>query len=143
MVDFRDKVCLVAGGAGFIGSHIVDRLMNEGAIVRILDDMSNGSEDNFRQWANHERFEFIKGDLRNRDAVRNAVNGVSVVFQQAAKVSVPASIETPYLTMDVNIMGTTTLLDECRLQDVEKVTEFVPIVVAELALAHQQQGSRG
>ncbi|MHA1637009.1 MAG: SDR family NAD(P)-dependent oxidoreductase [Candidatus Thorarchaeota archaeon] len=120
MVDFKDRVCLVTGGAGFIGSHIVDRLMNEGAIVRVIDDLSNGSEDNFRQWNNHERFEFIKGDLRNRDAVKPAVNGVSVVFHQAAKVSVPASVKDPYLSMDVNVMGTTTLLDECRLQDVEK-----------------------
>lgn len=121
MVDFRDKVCLVSGGAGFIGSHIVDRLMNDGAIVRVIDDMSNGSEGNFHQWNSHERFLFIRGDLRNRDVVRKAVNGVSVVFHQAAKVSVPASIENPYLTMDVNIMGTTTLLDECRMQDVEKI----------------------
>ena len=119
--DFKDQQALVTGGAGFIGSHIVDRLMRDGARVRVLDDMSNGDENNFSHWKDNERFEILIGDLRNRDVVQEAVKDVSVVFHQAAKVSVPVSVKNPHLVLEVNVMGTTTLLDECRIQDVQKV----------------------
>ena len=115
------KRVLVIGGSGFIGSHIVDRLMNDGEFVRVLDDMSNGSESNISTWFKNERFEFMLGDMRKEDVVKKAVDDIDVVYLEAAKVSVPLSVREPHLVMDVNVMGTTVVLDECRKQDVEKV----------------------
>jgi len=118
---FENSEVLVTGGAGFIGSHIVDRLMELGAWVKVLDDMSSGSLMNVNRWGENQNFELIKGDIRNPEIVRNAVKGTSIVFHQAAKVSVPFSIENPILVADVNAMGTVILLDECRRADVEKI----------------------
>jgi len=115
------SIALVTGGAGFIGSHIVDRLMNEGAHVRVLDDLSNGNMSNLSQWKDNKNFEFIQGDVRDETIVKSAVRDVEVVFHEAAKVSVPMSVKAPILTMDVNAMGTVTLLDGCRKADVKKV----------------------
>lgn len=109
------------GGSGFIGSHIVDRLMNDGEFVRVLDDMSNGSESNISAWLKNERFEFLLGDMRKEDVVNKAMADIDVVYLEAAKVSVPLSVREPHLVMDVNVMGTTVVLDVCRKQDVEKV----------------------
>jgi len=111
----------VIGGSGFIGSHIVDRLMNDGEFVRVLDDMSNGSESNISAWLKNERFEFLLGDMRKEDVVNKAMADIDVVYLEAAKVSVPLSVREPHLVMDVNVMGTTVVLDVCRKQDVEKV----------------------
>lgn len=115
------KRVLVTGGAGFIGSHLVDKLMSDGAFVRVLDDMSNGSESNISSWLKNKHFELIHGDIRNADDVKKAVKDVEIVFHEAAKVSVPFSIREPHLVLDVNVLGTTTILDACRKQDVEKV----------------------
>ena len=111
----------MTGGSGFIGSHIVDRLMNDGAFVRVLDDMSNGSESNIAAWKNNERFEFLRGDIRKEDDVKKAMKDIDVVFHEAAKVSVPVSVREPLLVLDVNVMGTAVVLDACRKQEVEKV----------------------
>jgi UDP-glucose 4-epimerase len=122
MVEFFDNShVLVTGGAGFIGSHIVDRMIELGAKVKVLDDMSSGSIGNVSRWKDNPSFELINGDIRNPDIVKEAVRGISIVFHQAAKVSVPFSIENPTLVADVNAMGTVVLLDECRKADVEKV----------------------
>ncbi|MFX1579450.1 MAG: SDR family NAD(P)-dependent oxidoreductase [Promethearchaeota archaeon] len=118
---FDNSYVLVTGGAGFIGSHIVDRLMELGAKVKVLDDLSSGSLENLSRWRNNPNFELINGDIRNPEIVKEAVRGISVVFHQAAKVSVPFSIENPTLVADVNGMGTVILLDECRKADMEKV----------------------
>jgi UDP-glucose 4-epimerase len=112
---------LVTGGAGFIGSHVVDRLMRDGADVHVLDDMSNGSLNNLSEWADNTRLKLIKGDIRNRDSVQEALENVEVVFHQAAKVSVPLSVQNPLLVMDINVLGSTVLLNECRKADVKKV----------------------
>jgi UDP-glucose 4-epimerase len=115
------KHVLVTGGAGFIGSHLVDRLMNQGAFVRVLDDMSNGLESNISAWLTSDHFELLRGDIRNISDVKRAMNGIELVFHEAAKVSIPLSVKEPHLVFDVNVMGTATLLDECRKQDVEKI----------------------
>ena len=121
MGNFDGVKVVVTGGAGFIGSHIVDRLMSDGASVRVLDDLSNGDMSNIAQWADRREFELIVGDIRNRNDVAKSLRDVSLVFHQAAKVSVPFSIDNPHLVTDVNVMGTTVLLDECRKADVDRV----------------------
>lgn len=120
MGKFDSEYILVIGGAGFIGSNIVDRLMIEGAYVKVLDDLSNGTYSNIKRWEGDSRFNFIQGDMRNRDIVRKSLENVKIIFLEAAKVSVPFSVENPHLVLDVNILGTTTVLDEARKADIEK-----------------------
>src|SRR5438270_4811750 len=95
---------LVTGGAGFIGSHIAEALLDSGQSVRILDNLATGREGNLV--ALKGRAEFIQGDLRNFDTVKAATQGVEVVFHQAALASVPRSILDPITTLETNINGT-------------------------------------
>ena len=81
---------LVTGGAGFIGSHIATRLVEEGNEVRIFDNLSTGSVKNFEHISSS--VDFIEGDLVNANEVREAVDGVDIVFHQAALASVPRSV---------------------------------------------------
>jgi UDP-glucose 4-epimerase len=99
---------LVTGGAGFIGSSIVDTLVRSGERVRILDDFSTGSLDNLAEVK--DRVEIIEGDLRDMAAVRGAVSGVTYVLHQAALRSVPRSVDDPLSTDEVNTHGTLQLL---------------------------------
>jgi UDP-glucose 4-epimerase len=99
---------LVTGGAGFIGSSIVDTLVRNGERVRILDDFSTGSLDNLAEVK--DRVEIIEGDLRDMAAVRRAVAGVTYILHQAALRSVPRSIDDPLSTDEVNTHGTLQLL---------------------------------
>jgi len=106
---------LVTGGAGFIGSHIVETLLHNGTDVRVLDNLSAGSLDNLAGFGDLPgRLEFLKGDLRNADDVRRAVEGVEGVFHQAALRSVPRSVDDPLSSNDVNVTGTLQLLVACR-----------------------------
>lgn len=110
---------LVTGGAGFIGSHIVDRLVAEKHQVRILDDLSSGKLENLK--AVKDRVEFVKGDIRDRKIVKQAVKDVERILSVAAWRSVPKSMEDAYGYMDVNVMGTTNLLDEAVKAKVQRV----------------------
>jgi CDP-paratose 2-epimerase len=108
---------LVTGGAGFIGSNLVHRLLSAGEKVRILDNLSRpGVERNVR-WLeeNHGRkFELIVADVRQREVVRGALEGVEHVFHLAAQVAVTTSIADPTLDFDVNAAGTLVLLEAMR-----------------------------
>jgi len=103
---------LVTGGAGFIGSHLVDGLLARGQRVRVLDDFSTG------KWENLERHRaaitVLEGDVRDRETVRRAVQGCEVVFHEAAIASVPLSFEQPELVLDVNVAGTGNVLEAAR-----------------------------
>ncbi len=110
---------LVTGGAGFIGSHIVARLVSEGHRVRVLDNLCAGSLANLADFGNS--VEFQEGDLRDPLAVAKAVEGVEVVFHQAALASVPLSIERPLDTHHVCVTGTVNLLDASRKAGVRRI----------------------
>jgi nucleoside-diphosphate-sugar epimerase len=110
-LDFSE--ILVTGGAGFIGSHLVDRLLDEGSNVRVIDNLSTGEKKNLVQHQNKQSFQFIEGDIRNFNHVKKAVKGVDAVFHEAALVSVTNSVENPLLTNEVNITGTVNLLKAC------------------------------
>jgi nucleoside-diphosphate-sugar epimerase len=100
------SLVLVTGGAGFIGSHLVERLLAEGHRVRVLDNFSTGSRANLEFARGHRRLEVIRGDLRNLVAVERAVRGVSMVFHQAAMRSVPRSVADPLGCNACNVTGT-------------------------------------
>ena len=101
---------LVTGGAGFIGSHLVNALLARGDAVTVLDNLSNGSMDNLKNHTNNPAFRFIQGDIRDAKSFENAVVGVDAVIHEAAMISVPLSIEDPELAHSVNVEGTLALL---------------------------------
>lgn len=97
---------LVTGGAGFIGSNLVEYLLKYGAKkVRVLDDLSNGYIENIQEFMNHPSFEFIEGDIRNLDTCKQALIDIDYVSHQAALGSVPRSIDNPILSNAVNVSG--------------------------------------
>jgi len=110
---------LVTGGAGFIGSHLVDRLMESGNEVRVLDDLSAGSMENVEHWLDHERFEFMRGDMRDPDVSEEAVEGVDVVFHLAANPEVRIGSQSPELLYETNVSITHNLLEAVRVSDVK------------------------
>ncbi|MDW8067541.1 MAG: SDR family oxidoreductase [Anaerolineae bacterium] len=103
---------LVTGGAGFIGSHLVEALVARGERVRVLDDFSTGRWENLA--AVRDRIEVIRGDIRDPLTVGQAVDGVRVVVHLAARVSVEQSLQNPRETMEVNSGGTLNLLEAAR-----------------------------
>lgn len=111
--------CLITGGAGFIGSHLACRLVESGAQVRILDNLSTGSLRNLA--GVEDRIEFIEGDVRDPGTVATAMDDVEVVFHQAALASVPMSIENPVATHEVCVSGTVNVLNAARLSGVRRV----------------------
>jgi len=100
--------CLVTGGAGFIGSHLAEELVRRDLAVRVLDNFSTGRRENLASF--RDRIELVTGDIRDLTTCRKAAAGTEFVFHQAALVSVPLSIEDPFLTEDVNVRGTLNVL---------------------------------
>lgn len=108
---------LVTGGAGFIGSHIVGALLEQGASVRVLDNLSTGKRENLEELQRQftgDHFEVLEGDLRDASRVEEAVRAVDIIFHEAAFVSAPQSMEEPQLCFDVNIAGTSLLFEAAR-----------------------------
>jgi UDP-glucose 4-epimerase len=107
---------LVTGGAGFIGSHVVHRLVRDGQAVRVLDNLTTGHLESLAdvRW----QIEFINGDIRDEATVGDAMRGVQVVLHHAAQPSVPLSVKDPAGTYDVNLGGTLNLLEAARVSGV-------------------------
>jgi UDP-glucose 4-epimerase len=112
------KKILVTGGAGFIGSHLVERLLAHGFLVRILDDFSTGKSANLPQ--NQAGLEIVEGDVADSQVVHQAVQGVTAIVHLAAVASVQASVEDPAGTHASNFMGTLNLLEACRRHKVRR-----------------------
>lgn len=125
MVDYRfsNKECmqerkvLITGGAGFIGSNLVEYFLRKGYLVRVLDNFSTGHRQNIAQHLHLPAFELIEGDIRDLETCQKAVKGVHYVLHQAALGSVPRSIADPITSNDVNVSGFLNMLsaakDEC------------------------------
>jgi UDP-glucose 4-epimerase len=104
--------CLVTGGAGFIGSHLVEALVAEGHTVTVLDNLSTGSLENLA--AVSDRVKFVQGDVRDETAVQQAAAGVELIFHLAAMVSVPQSMADPVEAEVINTVGTLNVLQAAR-----------------------------
>ncbi|NIQ06061.1 MAG: NAD-dependent epimerase/dehydratase family protein, partial [Candidatus Korarchaeota archaeon] len=122
MKDFS-KV-LVTGGAGFIGSHVVDRLMGMGFFVRVVDNLSSGSLENVESWLGNSRFEFVRGDLKELAVAQKSVHGVDAVFHLAANPEVRVGKVDPSVHFGENLLVTFNVLEAMRKSDNAKVVVF-------------------
>src|SRR5262245_13718638 len=112
-------VCLVTGGAGFVGSHLVEALVARGDTVRVLDNFSTGDPANLDKV--RQEVEVIEGDLTDLETVRRAVRGVEVIFHQGALASVPRSVADPQATHAACVNGTLHVLQAAREAGVRRV----------------------
>jgi UDP-glucose 4-epimerase len=113
------NTCLVTGGSGFIGSHLVERLVASGAGVRVLDDFSTGKPDNLTNV--HAKIELVAGSVADGAKVRTAVAGCDTIYHLAALASVAKSVEDPLASHEVCATGTLTVLDAARKAGVRRV----------------------
>lgn len=120
-VDMQ-KVILITGGAGFIGSNLCDYFLSKGDKVVCLDNFATGHRHNLKDFINHPNFSLIEGDIRNATDCATAVKGVDYVLHQAALGSVPRSLKDPVTTNDVNVTGFLNMLVAARD---EKVKRFI------------------
>jgi len=123
-IDFGGRCVLVTGGAGFLGSHLVDRLMNRGYFVRVVDNLSTGSSENIKLWFGNPRFEFIRGDLKNLALAKQSVKEAEVVFHFAANPEVRISEVAPYVHFRDNLLATFNVLEAMRESEDAKVIVF-------------------
>jgi UDP-glucose 4-epimerase len=109
---YRGMPVCVTGGAGFIGSHLVDALLAVGAVVSVIDDFSNGSRENLAHVI--DRIQLVRGSILDDSALRTVMQGRQMVFHQAAIASVPRSVTEPRLYFEVNATGTLRVLEAAR-----------------------------
>ena len=117
----KNKKVVVTGGAGFIGSHIVDALVEEGNHVIVIDNLSTGNIKNIEHHINTQRFEFINGSITNLTLLKEMFKGADYVFHEAAIASVPGSIADPLSNHETNVIGTLNVLLAARDTAVKKV----------------------
>jgi nucleoside-diphosphate-sugar epimerase len=116
---YESKAVLVTGGAGFIGSHLVDALVGAGARVRVLDDLSTGSRQNLAGCL--DRIELVIGDVRDAELCAHAASSMNLVFHQAAFVAVPDSLRKPDRTFAINLFGTSHVFDAASKASISRV----------------------
>jgi len=114
------KIC-VTGGAGFIGSNIVKRLLNDGHTVIVVDNLETGKMENINEFSANPNFKFIHASIVDAEQMKNALNGVDFVFHHAALVDVVESIKDPTKTYETNVVGTLNVLNESADAGVKKV----------------------
>jgi UDP-glucose 4-epimerase len=115
------RLALVTGGAGFIGSHLVDRLVSDGWKVRVMDNFSSGRIENIEHHKDNRDVEILKVDLKDFEKVERAVRGVDVVFHYAANPEVRVSTTNPEIHFNENVVTTFNLLEAMRRNDVEEL----------------------
>jgi UDP-N-acetylglucosamine 4-epimerase len=116
----KDSSFLVTGGAGFIGSNLVERILDLGYKVRVLDNFSTGKKRNIEEFLDNSNSELIEGDIRELVTCQQACNSIDYVLHQAALGSVPRSINDPRTTNDVNITGTLNMMIAARDNKVKR-----------------------
>ena len=116
----KDSSFLVTGGAGFIGSNLVEEILDLGYKVRVLDNFSTGKKRNIEEFLDNSNFELMEGDIREFVTCQQACDGIDYVLHQAALGSVPRSINDPRTTNDVNITGTLNMMIAARDNKVKR-----------------------
>jgi UDP-N-acetylglucosamine 4-epimerase len=113
---------LVTGGSGFIGSNLVESLINNPkvSLVRVLDNLATGHLRNIQDFMNNSKFEFLEGDIRNKDICIKACQGIDAISHQAALGSVPRSIKDPITSHDVNVNGFLNMLEASKANNVKR-----------------------
>ena len=119
-MSFEGKHVLVTGGAGFIGSNIVEKLLNSDIRVTVLDNLATGKLENIKEFIINSNFKFIQGDICDFETCLDALNGVDVVCHQAALGSVPRSIEFPHNTHSVNATGFLNMLHAAKEKGIKR-----------------------
>ena len=119
--SLKNKTILVTGGAGFIGSNLCEALLDLGANVRCLDNLSTGFMHNIQHFIAHNKFSFIEGDILDLETCQNACKDIDFVLHQAALGSVPRSVKDPITTNAVNIGGFLNMLVAARDQGVKRM----------------------
>jgi len=112
---------LVTGGAGFIGRWVVKKLLNDGYEVCVLDDLSNGRIGNIEEFKDISNFEFVPGDIRDKEVLQSVFRDIDICIHAAAAINVQESIENPQRYYDVNVNGTFNILEMARKRDVKVV----------------------
>jgi len=120
----KEERILVTGGAGFIGSHLVDDLMNRGFHVRVVDNLSNSSLKNLERWMNSSEFELVKGDLKDPATINKCVDKVETVFHLAANPDVRIGESNPSIHFSENLLVTFNLLEGMRKSKTAKHVIF-------------------
>lgn len=115
------KTVLVTGGAGFIGSHVVDRLLDDGHNVIVFDNMTSGKMEFIAHHLNDPHFRFINGDMLQPEQIQQACNGVDQVFHLAANPDVRIGVSDTRMHLDQNVLATYNLLDAMRKQHVKEI----------------------
>jgi UDP-N-acetylglucosamine 4-epimerase len=119
-MTLSNKKLLITGGAGFIGSNLIERFITQNNEIICLDNLATGKLNNIRPFFDRSNFTFIEGDIRDYATCRNAVEGVDIVLHQAAMGSVPRSIADPVTTNDVNIGGFVNMLTATKEAGVKR-----------------------
>lgn len=112
---------LITGAAGFLGSHISEKYVNEGHIVYGIDNLLNGNLNNVRTLLHRKNFKFIHDDIRNNELYNKIPNDLDAVIHLAAQIHVDRSIVNPAETFDINVIGTMKILEFARMNDVTKI----------------------
>ena len=115
------KTAIVTGGAGFIGSHLVERLIGEGFNLKVIDNLSTGRQSNLKNVENHPNFSFFKADISDFDDIVGYFKNVDYVFHVAALADIVPSIVEPHKYHKANVDGTIAVLEACRINKVKKI----------------------
>jgi len=120
-VNWSSKRVIVTGGLGFIGSHVVDRLLQEGAQVTVVDNASTGRVSNLKHFEGHPRLRIVMGDVVEVDLLVPVFQGAEVVFHLAALADIVPSIQQPLNYFRANVTGTSSVMEACRRTGVKRV----------------------
>lgn len=127
-MDLKDQKVLVTGGAGFVGSHLAQRLLETGCFVMVVDDLSNGSRQNMAEVLEHPRFKFVEGSVADAGLVSSLISTgeFAVVFHLAA-LNLLRSVENPSNDLRVNVLGTLSLLQAIQAQNEQGIRKTVMV----------------
>ena len=120
-MELKDKKILVTGGAGFIGSNLVDYFLKNQNEVVVIDNLSTGNLDNLKNAKKSKNFKLVNGDIRNKDLMKDLIQNTEYIFHKAAIASVPLSIKDPLTSNDVNVNGTLNILTLAKNSDIKRI----------------------